>query len=383
MTQTAKEDPIPMKSRVLMVSNSSRVVGGGEISFWQLIKRLDRAHFEPVVVCPGKGPFCDLIEQLGTEYVLVDIPRFRGFGLFLLPRSVRDLQRLIKATRADLVHANGSRCMIAAGLAGLFARTPVLWHVRIIQRDGMLDWMLAALATKIAVSSTAVRKRFPKARPDKVAVVHNGVDMTEFRPDISGLSVREELGWSGLETIVTTVGRLEPGKGQRCFLEAAALVAQECNSARFLVVGEGDDRAELQALADRLGLKGLVKFTGARSDLPSIMAASNMVVSAAPSEGFGRSLVEAMATGKPVVATAGGGASDIVADGETGILIPPNDPAKLAQALLTLIEAPDEARLLGERGLARARECFTSEQHARRIEELYLGVLDGVRRKAR
>ena len=365
-----------------MVSNSGSVVGGGEISFWQLIKGLDRSRFEPVVACPGKGDFCDLIEKLGTEYVLVDIPTFRGFGLFSLPGSVRRMARLIKGSRVDLVHANGSRCMITAGLAGLFTKTPVIWHVRVMQRAPLLDRLLGALATKIVVNSNAVGRRFAKARQQKVVVIHNGVDLTEFHPGAPGLRIREEFGWSCRETVVTIVGRLEPAKRQRCFLRAAALVAKKADSARFLVVGEGDDLAELQALSEQLGLKDYVKFTGALCDMPAVTAASDILVSASP-EGFGRQIVEAMATGKPAVATTVGGATDIVADGQTGILIPPDDPAKLAEALLTLIEAPDEAKLLGEQGLARARECFTAEQHARRVEELYASVLDHSGKKPR
>ena len=357
---------------VLFVSNFGTFFGGGEVSFFELIRGLDSSQFAPVVVCPEKGEFYSRVESLGIPVQVVEMPSLKGPGIFSLPSSVRKLLALIKKQDVEIIHANSSRCMIYAGLVGHLARLPVIWHVRIMDKDPILDPFLAMLATKIIVNSRAVSERFRlPSFSRKVSVVHNGVNLRKFTSNLKGDRIRQEFSIRGEEKVVTIVGRMDEWKGHRFFLEAAQKVLTQLHAIRFLVVGDGALRNELEAFSKDLGVEDNVIFCGYRDDIPEILAGSNILVSASLAEHFGRVIIEAMAMAKPVVGTRAGGVPEIVIDGQTGILIEPTSSEEMAQAILSLLADPEYARAMGVAGLERVRDCFSLEKHTRQIEEIY------------
>jgi len=355
--------------KILFVSNNGGFYGGGEISLFELIKNLDSSKFDSVVVFSQKGNFYSQIADLGIIARVVRMPSLKGPGLLSLPFSGRQLLAVIREHDTDVIHANSSRSMIYAGLVGRLARVPVIWHVRVMDLDPILDPVLAMLSTRIIVNSAAVAERFDDSK--KVSVIHNGVDLKKFNPDVDGESIRGELSIHEKEKVVTIVGRLDEWKGHRFFLEAARDVLAQLQMVRFLVVGDGVLRNELETLSEELGKAKEVIFCGHRDDIPQILSASNVVVSSSLSEGFGRVIVEAMAMAKPVVGTRVGGVPEVVVDGVSGILVEPENSEELANATLSLLKDPEHAREMGIAGFNRVKESFSIEKHVREIEEIY------------
>jgi glycosyltransferase involved in cell wall biosynthesis len=187
--------------------------------------------------------------------------------------------------------------------------------------------------------------------------------------------LRRELGMSDGELLVGIVGRIFPIKNHRLFLKAGAQVATELETARLLVVGDGVLRPAMEEYARTLGLGDRVIFTGWRRDLPLIYPDLDALVVSSDNEGTPVSAIEAMAAACPVVATRVGGLPDLIADGETGCLVPPRDPAALAAGILRVLRDREMARRLGEAARASVAERFTVERLCGDVEGLYSEVL--------
>ena len=183
--------------------------------------------------------------------------------------------------------------------------------------------------------------------------------------------------------MVSNVGRLDWWKGHDYFLQAMAEVIQAQPSVKALIVGEPDSARRnqayyqrLQKLVTELELSEHVIFTGFRADIPRIMAASDIVVhSASEPEPFGRVVVEAMLTGRPVIATAAGGVLDIIEDQVTGLLVPPKNAALMAQAVQQILQNPEQAKMMGQRAQQNARERFSVKQHVTAVQHIYERIL--------
>jgi len=219
--------------------------------------------------------------------------------------------------------------------------------------------------------------------PDKGHVVHNPVNIESFAQVDGAAELRAEFGVADQDRLISNVGRLDWWKGHDYFLQAMAEVIRSRPNTKALIVGKSDSTPRNQAYCQRLRqlvadlqLSGHVAFTGFRTDVPRIMAASDIVVhSASEPEPFGRTIVEAMAAGRPVVATAAGGVLDIVEDQVTGLLVPPKDAGLMAKAIQHLLQDQEQARLIGRRARQRARERFSVEQHVTAIQHIYRQIL--------
>ena len=288
------------------------------------------------------------------------------------------LRRLARDSGAVLLHANGSRAMLYAGLVGRAAGLPVIWHVRVLDPDLPLDWILARLATRIIAISAAVRGRFARTRwaDEKCVVVPNGLDVAGFVPGKPAKTVRAELGIPEGALVVGSVGRLVPFKGYRYLLDACARMRRQAPNVVGLVVGDGPERLDLERQARALGIERHVRFTGHREDIADLLQIMDVFVLPSVAEHFGRVLLEAMALAKPVVATAAGGVPEIVVDGRTGVLVPAAEAAPLADAVLELLADPERLERLGLAGRDRLLEHFTAAQHAAGIEQVYRDVID-------
>jgi glycosyltransferase involved in cell wall biosynthesis len=218
--------------------------------------------------------------------------------------------------------------------------------------------------------------RYHVARAEKITVIPLGLDLESFLAGsrLKG-TLRRELGMSDGEPLVAIVGRIFPIKNHRLFLEAAARVAAEVDRARFIIVGDGVLRPAMEDYARTLGIADRVIFTGWRRDLPSIYPDVDVLVVSSNNEGTPVSAIEAMAAGCPVVATHVGGLPDLIADGKTGCLVPPRDPAALAAGVLRILRDRPLARCLGEAARATVAERFAVERLCLDVESLYLELL--------
>ncbi len=370
------EAPMTAPRPVLVVSNHGEIVGGGEISLLALLKGLDRSRWAPVVVVPSEGAVAAGARALGLPTHIIPLPSLRRPGPAIL-QCVATLRRLVRELDIALLHANGSRAMVYAGLTGQLAGRPVVWHVRVWRADPKLDWLLAWLATRTIAISEAVRgrlRRWPGVY-GRCSVVPNGIDLETFIVLKDPANVRESLGVPPTARLIGTVGRLVPLKGHPYLLEAFARLRQSHPRIRLLIVGGGPERETLESQAQALGIAMAVQFTGHRTDVPDLLATMEVFVLPSVAEDFGRVLLEAMAIERPVVATAAGGVPEVVEENVTGLLVRPADPVALAEAISTLLADPCRAQAMGRAGRQRVEKHFNLRRHAELVEAVYSEVL--------
>jgi len=239
-------------------------------------------------------------------------------------------------------------------------------------------------ADLILTNAEAVRERLAAERyePRRIDVIRNGIvfDRVDRRADRP--RIREELGLPPAAPVIALLSRLSKAKGIDYFLEAAALVARRHPAARFLIVGDcsadaagASYRVSLERSVERLGLGGRVVFTGFRCDVPALLSVVDVSVLPSLSEGLSNVIIESMAAGIPVVATAVGGNPELVEDGGTGLLVPARDAAALARAVDRLLSDPRMAARFGEAGRRRAEERFSLGAMVRATESLYVDLI--------
>jgi glycosyltransferase involved in cell wall biosynthesis len=373
-------------------------LGGAEKSLLEMTCRLDRDRYVPLLLHTRGAKWlrredCEHLERIPVFSPGGVLARKRGsVGAGLLGSlrdmfaSARPVYRIVRSLRrheADLVHTNSLKAHLLGGLAARMARLPLIWHMRDLLDEGEgLGIVRQAAATckpRVIAISEAVARQFDGLRVS-VEVVPNGVPLERFTPGDPPEGLRAEWGLTRQDQVVMCLGRLTPWKGHRTLLQAFARVAEQRPGARLLVVGEvafwADEYGEeLHALAGRLGLDGRVIWAGFRADVPELLRLCQVLVLPSRNEPFGRVLIEAMATAKPVIATNSGGAPEIVVPEETGLLVPPEDAEALARALLQLLGDADLRQRLGRAGLARARERFDVRRVVEQVQGTYREML--------
>jgi len=365
-----------VKINIAYLSNTGSILGGGERSLLDMLSGLDKEKYRPLVICPEEGNLTQAVRNLKVEVDIVGMKSLRIPHPFNFISSVRGLAGIFKERDISIVHANGSRCAVYGAVACKLAKLPLIWHVRIMESDGLLDRFLAAFSSRIVVNSNAVKERFHwLGDRNKLEVIYNGIDLARFRSSSKDGKFEKEFGFVPGTRVVATVGRLDWYKAHQYFIHAAVIVKTKFPDIRFLIVGEGEQKTHLKNLADELGLGGDVVFAGQRTDIQKILNGIELFVLSSVSEGFGRVIVEAMACGKPVVAARAGGIVEIVEDGITGILVPPRDPETMARAITELLEDREKARKMGVAGRRRAERLFGIEKNIEKTGELYEKVL--------
>jgi glycosyltransferase involved in cell wall biosynthesis len=371
----AERAPSVRRWAVLHIANYPDRVGGGEESLLGLVQGLHRQGYRVQVLVPGEGDLVPAVRRLRVPLTIQRFPSVRPWALRPMVRAVRALRRFVQETGIELIHAHGSRGALYAGLAMRGRSVPLVWHVRVARRDPWLDPLLTRLATAIVANSRATAERFDgcSRSSGKVQVVHNGVDLDRFSEVAGGSVDRRRLGVSEGAKLVTYVGRVEEAKGVDLLLQAAELVSRSVADVRFLIVGDGPQRPPLEAWCRRRSLP--VTFFGRRSDVPEFLSLCEAVVLPSRHEGFGRILIEAMAAGVPVVATAVGGVPEVCESGKTGLLVPPEDPAALAEAIIDTLTNETATQTRAAQAKAEVRARFSLDQHVASIMRLYDSLL--------
>jgi glycosyltransferase involved in cell wall biosynthesis len=359
-------------------------VAGGQIVALRLL-RAARARGDVVlVIAPKPGPFVELVRAEGADVHLIDVNR-----LFRLDGAWR-LYRLLRRERPDVLHTHTAvAANVIARVIGRLARVSVVAHMHIenhFRRNRVLraiyrtlDNWSAGLAAAVLVVSDDTRRAFEEQGypAELIETVHNGIDLEGIETGSNG--VRAELGVPDGVPLIGEVGRLCDVKGQRELIEAMALLRDRGRDARVVLVGEdleqgGAYRELLERKARELDVDSRVIFAGYRGDVPAVLDAMDLFVLPSWIEGLPLVLLEAMAHRLAVVATPVGGTPELVVDGETGILVPPHDPPRLAGAIAELLEDAGRRRELGEAGFRRVAERFSADEMERRV----LGVYDRI-----
>lgn len=297
----------------------------------------------------------------------------------ILAADVRELRRLVRERGIEVVHAHQSHDHWLAILALARGRARLVrsvHHRRAVHRGLATRWLLWQSDALVAASEgIAVAIRAVGVPAARVTVAPGAVDATRFSPEASGEAVRGELGL-GTDPVVGCVARLVPGRGHDVLLRAALRVRERLPRLRVLLVGRGEGRPALEALARELGLGSHVVFAGYRGeDLPEALAAMDcFCLLATGSEESCRAALEAMAVARPVVGGRAGALPETVVDGETGWLVD-GDPAPVAERLLAVLADPARARAMGEAGRRRVLALYTPDRRAAAVEEVYARVL--------
>jgi glycosyltransferase involved in cell wall biosynthesis len=361
---------------------SEPVRGGAEEHILTLLTHLDRARFRPMLAAPSR-----LI-----ELVRPDLPQ----DIETIPVALRDpgdlgpawsFMRLLAKRRIDILHSHMFQASRLASPLGWLAGVPVLIetpHVREYWRKGWIkgsygiDRLVARFVSAfIAVShanGTYLRneKRLPKK---KIFVIRNGCAVDRFDPERAPPpALLAKLGIDQHALVVLVVARLETQKGHRVLLEAWKSVAKSYPAARLVCAGDGVLRTDLQAQAYALGIAESVSFVGQQSNIPDWLALANFSVLPSFYEGLPLAAVESLAAGRPVVATAVDGTSEVVLHGKTGLTVPAGDSAALSAAICQMFAAPELVRRFGRAGRQFVLEHFSHERQVLETEALYLNI---------
>jgi glycosyltransferase involved in cell wall biosynthesis len=379
--------------KVLQLTDRVGSHGGAEHLTMQIAERLDPTRFESMV-CATRFSASER-EKETVEEAAADL---RGAGVRFLGLNRRTrahfwawwpLMKLLRSEQVDVVHAHKFGSNIWGVVFGRLCGVPVVvTHEHGWSFEGraktIVDRELIARGSNAFIAvSREDRRRMVELQgidPERAIFVANGI---KALPPPSGRDVRAELGIAADAPVVTTVGFLRQPKAMDVLIESAARIAPRFPGLRVLIVGEGADRPVYEALIDRLGMQDTVKLLGLRSDVPDLLAASDVAVLSTNSEGSPLSVMEYMDAGLPVVATRVGGIPDLIDDGVEGLLVEPQDSEGLGNAIARVLDDPDEGRRMGERGRERRRREFDIDVMVENLQNLYVELYDTTRRGRR
>ncbi|HIE14611.1 TPA: glycosyltransferase family 1 protein [Candidatus Bathyarchaeota archaeon] len=384
--------------------------GGASSSLSNLLRGLDKKRFVPHLATSHTYEF---VRRMFPETDVMHLPfkrpprrsqtaglvsRWSGFsrvGHFLsickhlwwiwssqVPLA-RKLKHLGKQHHIELVHLNNG--LTPAGiLAARMLKVPCVVHYRASPWPSVLNRFFAHLAShSIAVSKTVRRDLISMGIPPaKISVIYDALDPGKFNDQVDIAGVRAEFKCRPKELLFGLFGRIVPWKGPLEFVKSAVQVFRQIPNSRAFIVGDVSDDdisyfRQLKSVVSELGIKDKVVFTGYRTDIPALMAMMDVVVHASiEPEPFGMVLIESMAVGKPVVATAAGGPLEIVKHGETGLLIPCRNTSAMADAIVRLLSDSKLAHRIGVNARDFVLRKFTYEDHARQVEHVYQKLLN-------
>ncbi len=361
-------------------------VGGTEMHLAQVLPELvRRGHEVAIHTLSGAGP---LAAPLAGAGVSVAMPRPAGSRVMRILRACLAYARFIRVWRPDVIHFFLPEAyMVGAPIALALGRTRLAMARRSLNdyqsRRPLLasfERMLHGRMRALVGNAQRVVDQLAEegAPPERLRVIRNGIDLARFADPAPRAATRAVLGIREDTLVLISVANLIPYKGHEDLIDALAACGRELPDWTLLCVGAGDvRRQELGARAAGAGLADRVNFLGRRTDVPDLLAASDIAVLASHEEGFPNAVIEAMAAGLPVVATRVGGIPEAVVEGTTGCLVPPRDPAALSAAIRDLAaDAPLRARM-GDAGRTRARAEFALGACVSRYEDLYTRIVAG------
>ncbi|MBN1123235.1 MAG: glycosyltransferase family 4 protein [Anaerolineae bacterium] len=402
--------------RILYIHHGGGI-GGAPLSLLYLLRQLDRSRYEPIVVTLKHGPIVDLYRQEGIEthvetgisdfshttlewYGRRDLWRLPGKLLRIGP-SIWRTRKLVQRFQPDLVHLNSSTlASVAIGCAR--EDVPVVWHIREPLAKGYFglrrEWIRRVVdrhaAAVIAICQNDADQLIPS---DRIHVVYNFVDFGQFDRSLTGENFRQEVGIDAGAPVVTMLGGVAEPKGTLTLVSALPELVEAVPGVRVVIAGPEPKplrEAGIKGLAKRLldvdayqkavqrAINGLdesvrrsILFTGIRRDVPDILAASTCLVFPSAVPHFARPIIEAAAMGIPSVASDLGGPRELIVHGETGLLVPPNDPAALAEALASIASNGQYAHRLGKAAYQNAQKHFDSAQNAAETVAIYDKIL--------
>ena len=371
-----------MGTRILYV-HGIEAIGGAERDLIALLKTLDRRKWEPHVVCPGTGPFREQLHTIAVPTHALSLPPWRKpLGIVQRGSAVRRLSTLVDQIDPALIHVNDIWWVphtVKAVAGHRSTVVPIMAHVRQeiepmkVQRYG-LDRVKAVVAISRQIEQSLIAGG---VSANNVRTVYSGIDLSERPLTQDGPAIRRMIGVSNESVLLGTIANLFPRKGYEVMLRALPSIARAVPSVQYVIVGSDDHHYadRLKGLAQELKIADRVHIVGFQDPVQPFLASLDLYVHPALMEGFGIAVVEAMAMGKAVVATTTGGLPEVVAQGETGLLVPPGDAESLASTVVSLLSDGVRREQMGRNGKARAQERFSLDASVIQMEQFYGEVL--------
>jgi glycosyltransferase involved in cell wall biosynthesis len=370
-------------TRILFVDHAP-FIGGAQLVLAEHIEELDRSRFTPLVACTSTVPaLVARYRDAGAHVITLPMGRLKAWNPAVpvrLLRAAYHLRRAIHTQKVDLVVANTARASYIASLAVMGTRVGLIWWVRDFLFQPWLFQRLQGSADRIICVSEAIRDHYEGTNDARFAVVHVGSSLHRGLEQVSAEAVRRERerwGFEANDIVVGFMGRLVNDKGPQDVLSAVKQLHGEFPRLKAMIVGtggnqEGDIEAELRRRVEREDLGSVVKLTGYQSDEPLYYKMMDIyILPTRTAEPYATSVVQAMMARLPVIATATGGTPELVRHRENGLLVPPENPGRLAEAVTVLLRDPDLADTLAASGhlkvMAENRESVTTRQ----VERLY------------
>lgn len=357
--------------------------GGGERVFLQLIRQLEKEKYEIFAACAPDGDFGNRLKEMG-----IPVEPLRMENRFN-PFAILKLARIIRKRGVQIVHSQGARADFFARMSILFSRNCRLvctvampvegFNVGALRKwiYGLFDRFSERYVDRFIVVSEVLKKTFinnHKIPPEKVIKIYNGIELQEYQlrdPHASSRKIRTEYNIDENFLLVGAIGRMVWQKGFEFLIEAVPEVLNKYRNVKFLFAGEGPLKKSLEMKCETLKVKDNIIFTGFRRDVREFLSAIDLLVIPSLREGFPFVTLEAMASGKPMVATMIDGITEQITSGENGLLTPPKDSLALAEGILRLINDKEFAKKIGSEARKKVEECFSIEKMVSETKKVY------------
>jgi glycosyltransferase involved in cell wall biosynthesis len=365
----------------IFIAMASGILGGPGKGLVQFLRHGGLDACQPVIINYATAPeqdteFTRAFRDVGAKVFSIRQHCALDFGL------IRQGLAIARSERCDILQSHGYKSHVLCAAIHLATKIPWIAFVHGWTSEDIkvrcyhaLEKCLVPAATRVVAVSESLKLRLPQAARRKTVVIPNAVDRAEVESRSHARDVRAEFGIAEQAVVAGVVGRLSPEKGQLCFLRALALVRREFPTVVGLLVGDGQDRAMLEAEAKGLGLEKAVFFAGHTGCVGDFYRAMDVVVMPSVSEGMPNVALEAMMFGKPVVASRVGGMPEVVVEGETGFMVKAGDADTLASALMRMLTSSSRMQAMGEAGRCRVLENFSPTVRAERLLALYERLL--------
>ncbi len=367
-------------------------------------KYVDRTRFNPIFVAPHDGICCDIIREMGGDCIIVPPPlALRDYGgailkggmiswlfsMISIAKYTFPLSSLISRHNVDLVQCNNIRSLLTIGWAAKVTKRPCIWYIKGDLENKLLDRLGFMLADRILfLNETAKNLKYPqlvKQYDNKIRILKIGIDLDEIvdveQKNKTYLKIELDINRKNLN--IAFLGVVAPYKGLMYLIKALAEIRKKIPNIKLYIVGDyavseyKEFKFELDKIINKEHLNNNVVFTGWRADAREILSLMDIYVLPSLSEGVPRSIIEAMALGKPVVATDVGGVAETVLDGQTGFVVKPRDPKALADAIIKLAKDEKLRKKFGEKAKEIAFREYSIKTHIAKLEKIYLELLKG------
>lgn len=380
MTSQQADTQAPI--RIVHVAGSAQWAGG-EVFLQLMAEHLDKRAFELRVICPENGPLQAEMQRRGIPCEMIPL------GPLGHPGPLWKLRRLLRDWRPSIVQSHGARSNFYAALAaGSIPHVATIhnaltdypiprWKKSIYQ---IFNSLMVSQTNRIICVANSLRDdivRHHSTAAGKTAVIHNGVDFRRFRSDPHRRAETRKNLELGSAWTLGIIGRLTPQKGHIYLLDALQLARAELDSCQILIIGDGPLRTFLEKRSVALGLRSLCRFLGRREDIPAMLDAVDAIALPSVSEGFPYVVLEAMAMGKPVIASRVNGVEEIISTGDEGFLVPARNAAALADSIRRARTDVPESRARAKKGNKRVHDLFSTERWIDRWQNLYRELASG------